>query len=119
MALHGDSRALVLIGTGWLAATGIIMCTPIVIWCLIEEAWRYVHRRITPPLDVLDLSPRARNLLRRHGFETIRAVDETSDSTLALLSNMDQRAIREIRRSISIWKYQRWQERGFPADQLP
>lgn len=119
LLLHGDARALVLIGGGWLAATGIIMCTPIVVWCLIEEAWRFVHRRITPPIEVLDLSPRAFNLLRRHGFETIRSVDETPDASLALLSNMDPRAIREIRRSISIWKYRRWQERGFPADQLP
>src|SRR4051812_41173797 len=38
--LHGDLRALLLIGCGWLAATGIIMCTPILIWCLIEELVR-------------------------------------------------------------------------------
>src|SRR5687768_13728405 len=69
--MHGELRALILIGGGWLAATGIIMCTPIVIWCLIEEAVRFVRRRITPPIEVLDLSPRAYNLLRRHGFESI------------------------------------------------
>jgi hypothetical protein len=117
--LQGDTRALFLIGGGWLAATGIIMCTPIVIWCLVEEAWRFVRRRITPPIEELDLSPRAYNLLRRHGFESIEMVEQTPDSSLALLSNMDARAIREVRRAVSIWKYRRWQERGFPADQLP
>lgn len=117
--LEGEARALFLIGGGWLAVTGIIMCLPIVIWCLIEEAWRYVRRRMTPPIEDLDLSPRAFNLLRRHGFESIESVDRTADSSLALLSNMDARAIREIRRAISIWKYRRWQERGFPADDLP
>lgn len=117
--LEGEARSLFLIGGGWLAATGIIMCSPIVIWCLIEEAWRFIHRRVTPPIEDLDISPRAYNLLRRHGFESIQAVDQTADASLALLSNMDARAIREIRRAISIWKYRRWQERGFPADQMP
>ncbi|RIK38866.1 MAG: hypothetical protein DCC58_16105 [Chloroflexi bacterium] len=117
--LHGDTRALFLIAGGWLAATGIIMCTPIVIWCLIEEAVLFVRRRITPPIEELDLSPRAYNLLRRHGFESIASVEQTPDSSLALLSNMDARAIREIRRAISIWRYRRWQERGFPADDMP
>ena len=64
-------------------------------------------------------APRAANLLRRHGFETIAQVERTPDSTLALLSNMDASAIREIRRAVSIWRYQRWQARGFPADDLP
>ncbi len=117
--LHGDAQALMLIGVGWLAATGIIMVTPILIWCLVEEAVKLLRRRTNPPIELLDLSPRAANLLRRHGFESIAQVDATSDASLALLSNMDARAIREIRRAISIWRYQRWQERGFPADELP
>jgi hypothetical protein len=117
--LHGDLRALLLIGGGWLAATGIIMCTPILIWCLIEELVRAIKRRVTPPITELDLSQRAHNLLRRHGFETIDEVDRTADASLMLLSNMDARALREIRRAVSIWKYARWQSRGFPADELP
>jgi hypothetical protein len=32
-----------------------------------------------------------------------------------LLSNMDHRGLREIRRAITLWKYRRWQEQGFPA----
>lgn len=117
--LHGDLRALLLIGSGWLAATGIIMCTPILLWCLVEEAVRLVRRRITPPIDQLELGPRAYNLLRRHGFETIEEVERASDASLMLLSNMDARAVREIRRAISRWRYLRWQSRGFPADELP
>jgi hypothetical protein len=117
--LRGELKALVLISAGWIAATGIIMVTPIFIWCLIEEAVKLVRRRIDPPIELLDLSPRAYNLLRRHGFETISRVDATADSSLMLLSNMDARALHEIRRAISIWRYQRWQERGFPADGLP
>ena len=117
--LKGDIQALTLIAAGWIAATGIIMVTPILIWCLIEEGWKLVRRRISPSIDALDLSPRAYNLLRRHGFESIAGVDATPDSSLMLLSNMDARALREIRRAISIWRYQRWQERGFPADGLP
>ena len=117
--LEGEIQASVLIPAGWVAATGIIMCTPILIWCLVEEAWKLVGRRISPPIESLDLSPRAYNLLRRHGFESIATVEATPDSSLMLLSNMDARAVREIRRAISIWRYQRWQERGFPADGLP
>jgi hypothetical protein len=36
-----------------------------------------------------------------------------------LLPNMDPRALHEIRRAINIWKYQRWQEAGFPAKGAP
>src|ERR687895_114952 len=57
--LEGELRSLILIGAGWLAATGIIMCTPILIWCLVEEIVKVIRRRITPPIDVLTLSPRA------------------------------------------------------------
>ena len=119
LLLEGSLQSLLLIAFGWIAATGIIMCTPIRIWCLAEEGWKAVRRRIDPPIEALDLSPRAYNLLRRHGYETVASVDAAPDSTLALLSNMDARAIREIRRAVSIWRYQRWQERGFPADELP
>jgi hypothetical protein len=117
--LHGDAQMLMLISFGWLAATGIILVTPILIWCLIEEAWKVLRRRVDPTIEELDLSPRACNLLRRHGLETIASIERVSDSSLSLLSNMDARAIREIRRAISIWRYKRWQDRGFPADGMP
>lgn len=117
--MHGELRMLILISTSWLAATGVIMVTPIFLWCVVEEAWRGLRRRITPPIEQLDLSPRAYNLLRRHGFESIASVDAAPDTSLLLLSNMDARALREIRRAIHLWRYRRWQERGFPADDMP
>lgn len=117
--LDGEYRALALVGVGWLAATGIIMCTPILVWCVVEELVKAVRRRITPPIEELNLSERAYNLLRRHGFESISSVETVPDSSLLLLSNMDTRALKEIRRSISLWRYRQWQERGFPADGMP
>lgn len=117
--LHGELQAAILIGLGWLAAAGIVFVTPIFFWSLAEAGWQRVRWRISPTIDDLDLSPRAYNLLRRHGFETISSVELTSDVSLMLLSNMDARALREIRRAISIWKYRRWQEAGFPAKDMP
>jgi len=116
---HGEYRAIALVGGGWLAATGIIMCTPILVWCLVEELVKVVRRRVNPPIEELSLSPRAYNLLRRHGLETIASVETLPDGSMLLLSNMDARALREIRRSISLWRYRQWQERGFPADGMP
>jgi hypothetical protein len=117
--LAGEYRALALVGVGWLAATGIIMCTPILIWCLVEELVKAIRRRVTPPIEELNLSERAYNLLRRHGLDSISSVETLPDSSLLLLSNMDTRALKEIRRSISLWRYRRWQDRGFPADGMP
>jgi hypothetical protein len=37
------------------------------------------------------------------------------DAMLLLLSNMDARGVHEIRRAIAVWKYRRWQEKGFPV----
>jgi hypothetical protein len=113
MFLHGPAQAATMIVAVWFGCTGIILCTPILIWSLVEEAWNRCQRRIWPTIDQLDLSPRAHNLLRRHGFVTIASVEQTPDTTLLLLSNMDQRALQEIRRSTSLWNYRRWQERGF------
>jgi hypothetical protein len=57
-----------------------------------------------------------RNLLRRYGYESIDHVDQTSDDAFLLLTNFDPMAVRELRRAISLWKYRRWQDAGFPAD---
>ncbi len=99
--------------TGWFGLTGLVICTPIFLISLAEEGWHMLERRIWPTIDQLDLSPRAHNLLRRHGFVTIASVERTSDPSLLLLSNMDARALQEIRRGISLWRYRRWQEGGF------
>jgi hypothetical protein len=113
MFLAGPAQAAALIVALWFGITGLILCIPILIWSVIEEIWHRCQRRLWPTVEQLDLSPRAHNLLRRHGFVTITSVEQTPDTTMLLLSNMDHRALHEIRRSISLWRYRRWQERGF------
>lgn len=100
---------------GWLAATGLVMGFPILIWCSTEELIRRLRRRLYPTIGLLELSPRIEHVLTRHGFVTIAEVDQTPDEGLLLLSNMDTRGVREIRRAITLWKYRRWQESGFTA----
>lgn len=117
--LRGDIQALLLIGFGWMAAAGIVFVTPIFFWSLAEVGWSRYRRRRHPGIEELDISPRALSLLTRHGFETIEHVDRTPDSSLLLLSNMDPRTLHEIRRAINIWKYRRWQDRGFPLGETP
>jgi hypothetical protein len=119
LLLDGDLQASLLIGLGWLAAAGIVFVTPIFFWSLAEAGWERVRWRVSPTIEDLDLSPRAYNLLRRHGFDTISSVEETSDVSLMLLQNMDPRALHEIRRAVNLWKYRRWQEAGFPVDGAP
>ncbi len=113
MILSGEAQMAALIVTIWFGCTGIIMCTPILIWSVVEEAWHRCQRCLWPTVDQLDLSERGHNLLRRHGFVTITSVEQTPDATMLLLSNMDGRVLHEIRRSISLWHYRRWQDQGF------
>jgi len=100
---------------GWLAAIGMVLSFPILLMSLIELGWTTVSRRIHPSVDVLDLSPRVRNLLCRYGYQTIINVERTSDDAFLMLSNFDPKALREVRRAISLWRYRRWQEAGYPA----
>jgi hypothetical protein len=113
LLLQGEAQLAVAMVTSWFGFTGLLLCTPILIWSLIEEGWHILQRRLWPTIELLDLSPRAYNLLRRHGYVTIVSVERTPDTSLLLLSNMDGRAVQEIRRSINLWRYRRWQERGF------
>jgi hypothetical protein len=117
--LRGDLQALLLIGFGWMAAAGVVFVTPIFFWSIAEVIWRSYRRRKHPGIDELDISQRVFNLLNRHGFETIEHVDRTPDSSLLLLSNVDARTLHSIRRAVNIWKYQRWQDRGFPLGETP
>jgi hypothetical protein len=105
----------VMLAVGWLAVTGLVMGLPILIWSLAEEGIRLARRRVHPSVEQLGLSPRVEHILLRHNLITIRDIDQTPDEGLLLLSNMDQRGLREIRRAITLWKYQRWQESGFAA----
>jgi hypothetical protein len=113
--IGGQFAVSLLLGVGWISVTGLIFGIPILIWSLIEEAVRIVRRQVSPGVDQLDLSPRLRHVLTRYGYTTIASVDQASDVTLLLLSNLDERGLHEIRRSVSLWKYRRWQEAGFPA----
>ncbi len=105
----------VMLSVGWLAMTGIVIGVPVLILSLIEEAVRSIRARVVPPVGQLEITPRVLHILQRHGYDSIDEVDHASDAALLLLSNMDARGVREIRRAISVWKYRRWQERGFPA----
>jgi hypothetical protein len=117
--LHGEWQAMILIGAGWIAVTGAIFVTPLFVWCLVERGWEIWFRHRCPTVEQLELTPRALNLLARHGYTTIAQLDRASDESLLMLSNMDTRTVREIRRAVSIWKYLRWQARGFPVDETP
>lgn len=113
--IDDDLGSGVMISVGWLAATGVIFCGPILVWSLIEEGVRLLRRRLHPPIDELRLPARVIHNLQRHGYLTIRDVDLESDTTLVLLSNMESRDVQQIRRAVNLWKYLRWQEQGFPA----
>ncbi len=104
---------------GWLAMTGIVMGTPILLWSLVEEGWRRAQRRLDPPVEELDLAPRLRHVLVRHGYASIAQVERAPDAALLVLSNMDTRGLRDVRRAVSLWRYRRWQERGFPDRGMP
>ncbi|HET9015293.1 MAG TPA: DNA-directed RNA polymerase subunit alpha C-terminal domain-containing protein [Thermomicrobiaceae bacterium] len=100
---------------GWLAATVLIFSIPVLIVSVCAELWTLLRRRTHPSISQLDLSPRVLHLLERHGYTVIDEVDHAPDGALLLLSNFDARALREVRRAVSLWKYRRWQDAGFPA----
>lgn len=111
----GDATMLLMISVGWMAMTALIVTVPILIWSLTEEIIRRVRVRIVPHIQELDLSPRVEHILLRHGFLTVRQTHEAEDEALLMLSNMDARGLREIRRAINLWRYRRWQAQGFPT----
>ncbi|HET7038099.1 MAG TPA: DNA-directed RNA polymerase subunit alpha C-terminal domain-containing protein [Thermomicrobiaceae bacterium] len=112
--LSPSHAALALVTVGWIAMTVFVLSFPVLLICLVERLWQAVSRRIHPSVDELALSPRARNLLHRHGFDTIESIDRASETELLLLSNFDAPTVREVRRAVSLWMYRRWQESGFP-----
>ncbi len=114
--LPTDWAAVAMVLFGWLAAIGTVLTFPILLISIIEWGWTCVSHRVHPSVELLDLSPRVRNLLHRYGYCTIDGIDHTSDDAFLMLSNFDPKALHEVRRAISIWKYRRWQDAGFPAD---
>lgn len=105
----------VMLSVGWLAVTGLVMGLPVLGWSIAADVATRVRRHFHPSVDRLDISPRLVHVLERHGYSTIESVDTAPDIALLMLSNMDARGIREIRRATALWKYQRWQERGYPV----
>ncbi len=117
MALFPQNlEALTMVLFGWLAAIGMVMCFPIFLISVVELGWTHLSRRMYPSVDLLDVSPRVSNLLNRYGFRTIDSVDRCSDDGFLMLTNFDPKALHELRRAVSIWKYRRWQDAGFPAE---
>lgn len=99
----------------WLAITGLVFGLPVLVWSLFAAAIKHMRAQMQPSIDVLDLSPRVKHLLVRHGYDTIDGLENETDAALLMLSNLDTRGVREIRRSIALWKYRRWQDQGFPS----
>lgn len=113
--IDGAAAQAVMLSVGWIALAGLIFATPVLVWCVIEWTARAIRRRFSPGVDQLRLSPRLLHILQRHGFDTIADIERASDVTLLLLSNSTARDVHELRRAVSLWKYRRWQEKGFPA----
>jgi hypothetical protein len=110
----GPGGATAMVAGGWLGMIGLAIGLPVLALSVIETGWERLRRRLQPSIDQLDLSPRLVHILRRHGYDAIAAVERTPDPALLLLANMDARGLREVRRAIALWRYQRWQEAGFP-----
>lgn len=115
MLISAQAAQAVMLSVGWIALAGLIFAFPVLVWSVIEWTVREFRRRVSPGLDQLSLSPRLLHVLRRHGYDTIADVERASDVTLLLLSNSTARDVHELRRAIFLWKYRRWQEKGFPA----
>ncbi|CAA9583750.1 MAG: hypothetical protein AVDCRST_MAG19-4342 [uncultured Thermomicrobiales bacterium] len=109
----GDAAAATLAG-GSLGLVGLALGLPVLALSLLEAGWDRLRRRLDPEVDLLDVPPRLARLLRRHGYASIALVERTPDPALLLLPNLDPRALREVRRAIARWRYERWQAAGFP-----
>ncbi len=114
LLVGGPAAATAMLAGGWLGLIGLAIGLPVLGLSLAEAGWGRLSRRLRPPIEALDLPPRLIHLLRRHGYDSIDLVERTPDAALLLLSNMDPRGVREVRRAVALWRYRRWQEQGFP-----
>lgn len=110
----GPHGALAVIAGGWLGLVGLAIGIPVLLLSLGEAGYQRLIEQLRPSVYRLDLSPRLQNILVRHGYSAIDAIEATPDPVLLLLSNMEARDVREVRRAISLWRYQEWQAKGFP-----
>lgn len=114
LVVGGPEGTTAMLAGGWVGMIGLAIGVPVLVLSLIEAAWECLRARLDPPIDRLNLSPRLTHLLHRHGYDSIALVEQTPDAVLLLLSNMDRRGLREVRRAAALWRYRRWQEAGFP-----
>src|ERR671917_21670 len=75
--------ALLIVASG---LVGLALGIPVFLLSVGEELYGRLIERIRPSVDRLDLSPRIRHILTRHGYEAIALIEQTPDSTLLLLS---------------------------------
>ena len=115
LLVGGSDASGAMLAGGWVGVMGLALGVPVLALSLVEAGWERLRDRLRPSVDQLDLPPRLIHLLRRHGYDSIAVVERSPDAALLMLSNMDARGLREVRRAVSLWKYRRWQEQGFPA----
>lgn len=115
LLLGPEALTLVMLSVGWLAVSGLVIGTPILLWSLAEAGLGLLRQRVRPTVNQLDLSSRVVHILLRHGYEAIASVDRAPDGDLLLLANMDRRGLHELRRAITLWNYCHWQDSGFSS----
>lgn len=113
--ISDEAGTSMMLSVGWLAMAVLVFSTPIFLWSVAEKLYRTIYHRIHPPVDDLDIAARVIHVLHRHGIHTIRDVTRTDDAELLLMSNLEPRDVDAVRRAVSLWRYRRWQEAGFPA----
>jgi hypothetical protein len=111
-----EAGATVMLSVGWLAMAVIVFCIPVFLWSVGEAIVRIVSSHIHPPVTELDLPVRIIHILQRHGVRTVRAAERMDPVAFHLMSNMTPRDVAAVARAISLWRYRRWQEAGFPAN---
>lgn len=102
-----------------LAGAMLVLGLPVLVWSVVESLVRRHRRRTSPPLHELGLSIRLENILRKAGYETIRDVERLGIADLMLLPRVEFDEAKQFERALTLYRYRRWQEAGFPADLRP
>lgn len=110
--------ATVMLSVGWLAMAVLVFSLPVLIWATGEEMVAALRRRLHPPVSELDLPERIVHILQRHGVGTIRAAESLDEASLLLMANFTSRDAKAVERALSLWRYRRWQDAGFPAGRM-
>jgi hypothetical protein len=110
-----ETGATVMLSVGWLAMAVLVFSIPVLVWSVIEALFLAITHRVHPPVSELDLPGRVIHILQRHGVRTIRAAEQLDPAAFHLMANMAPSDAEAVARAISLWRYRRWQEAGFPA----